>query len=142
MSEVLIVSRTHMGKSSGNVCIGGYDIATKRNVRLLTCTGSNQPGTAPFQIGEKWDITYTQNSNLIAPHIEDVMVQSSILIDTLSNANLATFISQNCNIITGNLNLLFGGAIHSPSRAASYIDLGLTQESDETTIIMKYNKPV
>ena len=33
-ADVLIVSRTQMG--GGNVCIGGFDISKKRNIRLLT----------------------------------------------------------------------------------------------------------
>lgn len=120
MSNVLIVSRTQMG--GGNVCIGGYDVGAGRNIRLLTATGGNQPGTAPFQIGETWNITYTPKHNLSAPHTEDVMVQSAQLINTLSAAGLAAFISQNCAIVAGGLNLLFGGAVHSPGHAASYID--------------------
>lgn len=119
-TDVLIVSRTQMG--GGNVCIGGFDIDRKRDVRLLTSNGGNQPGSAPFQIGQIWKIAYTPKANLTRPHTEDVMVQSSLHSSTLSGAAITTFISENCSVISGPLSNLFGGSAHSPLHAASYID--------------------
>ncbi len=119
-ADVLIVSRTQMG--GGNVCIGGFDISQNRNVRLLTSNGGNQPGDASFQIGQIWKIAYTPKTNLVFPHSEDVMVQSSHLSTTLSREDAKRFISQSCNVISGSLSNLFGGSIRSPLRAASYID--------------------
>jgi hypothetical protein len=119
-SDVLIVARTQM--SPGNVCIGGFDIGTKSNIRLLTSTGGNQPDSAVFQIGQIWKIVYTPKTNLTPPHLEDVMVQSSRISSTLSGADLVSFITKNCSIISGSLDGLFGGAVKSPLRHASYID--------------------
>ena len=119
-TDVLIISRTQMG--GGNVCIGGFDMSQNRNIRLLTSNGGNQPGNASFQIGQIWKIAYTPKTNLVSPHTEDVMVQSSHLSTTLSRADAKRFISQNFNVISGSLSNLFGGSVHSPLRAASYID--------------------
>lgn len=119
-ADVLIVSRTQMG--GGNVCIGGFDISKKRNIRLLTSNGGNQTEDALFQICQIWKIAYTPKFNLACPHSEDVMVQTSHLSTTLNREDAKRFISQNCNVISGSLSNLFGGSIHSPLRAASYID--------------------
>lgn len=119
-TDVLIVARTQMG--GGNVCIGGFDISQNRNIRLLTPNGGNQPGDASFQIGQIWKVAYTPKSNLVHPHSEDVMVQSSQLRNTLSRSDAKRFISENCNVIIGSLSNLFEGSVHSPLRAASYID--------------------
>ena len=118
--DVLIVSRTQMG--GGNVCIGGFDIRQNKNVRLLASNGGNQPGDAPFQIGQIWKIAYTPKANLVHPHSEDVMVQSSHLVNTLSRTEAKRFIFDNCNVVRGSLKELFAGAVRSPSRGASYVD--------------------
>lgn len=119
-TDVLIVARTQMG--GGNVCIGGFDISTKSNIRLLTSAGGNQPASVPFQIGQIWKIAYTPKVNLTPPHLEDVMVQSSQLSSTLSSTEIISFITQNCSVVSGALTGLFGGAVKSPLRHASYID--------------------
>jgi hypothetical protein len=118
--DVLIVSRTQMG--GGNVCIGGFDIRQSKNVRLLTSNGGNQPGDASFQIGQIWKIAYTPKGNLVHPHSEDVTVQSSRLVNTLSRTEAKRFIFDNCNVVIGSLEKLFSGAVHSPLRGASYVD--------------------
>lgn len=83
MERVLIVSRTNMG--GGNVCVGGLIAQGARNVRLLTSLGSNQPSTAPFQVGEFWDVALVQKTNCIPPHVEDMLVQSATKVGTSNN---------------------------------------------------------
>ncbi len=119
-SDVLIVARTQM--SPGNVCIGGFDIGTKCNIRLLTSTGENQPDSAPFQIGQIWNIAYIPKKNLTPPHLEDVMIQTARVSSTLDGADIVSFITQNCSVVSGSLDSLFGGAVKSTLRHASYID--------------------
>lgn len=120
MPNVLIVSRTRM--KGGNVCIGGFDIDSKESVRLLTSNGSNQPGSAPYRVGEIWDINYLPRSTVTAPHIEDVLVQSGTFYSTLASTDLQNFILQNCNVYNGSIDKLFDGALHTPTGHAAYID--------------------
>lgn len=120
MSNVLIVSRTRMG--GGNVCIGGFDIDRNRSVRLLTSTGSNQPGTSPYQVGQIWDINYLPRNAVTPPHVEDVLVQNGSLHSNLAGTDLQNFILQNCNIHNGSIGALFGGTLHTPDNHAAYID--------------------
>ena len=119
-ADVLIVSRTKM--SGGNVCVGGFDIGQNRNVRLLTSSGGNQSGDSLFQIGQLWKIAYKLKPNLLLPHSEDVMVQYCDFDKTLDKVETKRIIFQSCKLISGPLSNLFGGAVHSPLRAASYID--------------------
>ncbi|MGZ8183605.1 MAG: dual OB domain-containing protein [Methylobacter sp.] len=120
MNSVLIVSRTKM--KPGNVCVGGFDIDSKQSVRLLTSTGSNQPDTCSYQVGQIWDVEYLPKNTVIPPHVEDVMVQNSMVRSNLTGTNLQNFILQNCNVHDGSIGDLFGGALHTPTGHAAYID--------------------
>ena len=54
--EVLIVSKTHMTNA---VCVGGLVLADNRYVRLLNPGNYNQPTDTDFEVGEVWDLTFT-----------------------------------------------------------------------------------
>lgn len=119
MPDVLIVARTKMG--DGNVCIGGYDITNKRNVRLLDETGANQSASCPFQIGEVWVIDYIPRKNIIPPHTEDVLVLDFCQINKLNEAQLYNFISGHCVINDGSIMSLFEGCVQLPNMGSAFI---------------------
>ena len=102
---VLIVSKTRM--HGDHVCVGGFDLDTHRNVRLLNAQGYNQPANTPYQIGEVWDLVYRPRAGCEPPHIEDVLVTSSRRVG--NQPNLADYIRKNCLTVTGPLNTAFGG---------------------------------
>lgn len=77
--NVLIVGRTKMSGSSR--CIGGL-AADGTSLRLLQSNGHNWDTTAPFQVGEIWDIAYTAVQAPTPPHIEDVLVSSATPLGT------------------------------------------------------------
>ena len=68
--KVLIVSKTRMQNA---VCVGGLDISTNENLRLLNPSGSNQPLNTKFDVGQIWDIVY-ELAPVKPPHMEDVIV--------------------------------------------------------------------
>lgn len=70
--NVMIVSRTRM---KNHICVGAVS-RCGRTVRLLNEQGYNQPKDTSLQIGQFYDITYTERSNKLAPHTEDILVHS------------------------------------------------------------------
>ena len=69
--NVLIVARTKMSKDRR--CIGGI-VDDGRSVRLLTASGEHWPTDAPFMIGQIWEVNFQTPVNLVAPHVEDVIL--------------------------------------------------------------------
>ncbi len=107
--EVLIAARTRMGDHY--VCIGGFDIAARRNVHLLNSSGKPPTSDIPFQVGDIWNVTYNPvpSSNIVMPHTEDVAVSSYERARHLAPDALLDFIYSNCRVIKGSIHNLFGG---------------------------------
>ena len=69
----LIVSKTEAGRE---VCVGALAV-DGTNVRLTEDPGSHfLPADAPFEVGQVWEITYTQRQDIVPPHVEDVLINS------------------------------------------------------------------
>lgn len=93
------------------VCIGGFDIAAGRNIRLLNSQGKPPKSDAPFQVGDIWNVTYEplSDSSLVMPHAEDVRVLDCRLKTSLDSDVLLDFIYRHCAIYEGPIQNLFGG---------------------------------
>lgn len=102
-----------------HVCVGGFDLVQRRNVRLLTQDGQNQPATTPFEIGGIWEINYVAKANCVPPHIEDVYVQSADHIG--AECQMVQFLQQNVPIIQGELPQTFDGLLRYSGGGAGYI---------------------
>ena len=55
MTEILILSKTHMGESM--CCVGGIT-TSGRYVRLLDSHGKNQPENTDFEPRQIWNIAF------------------------------------------------------------------------------------
>ena len=116
--EVLIVAKTHMKNA---FCVGAYDIKNKKNVRLLTKDEDNQPLNTKFNIGQIWDIDYKNRSNIINPHVEDVLVQRCEFLENVEN--LSEFLTNNVPIWKGGPSCLFEGKINFPlGRTSGFLE--------------------
>lgn len=118
--EVLIVSKTHM---SQNACVEGLVLLNNRYVRLLNHGNYNQPTDTDFEVGDIWDLTFTNRAVLHPPHIEDVIVSAKTFLRRVDN--ISYFISQR-NIVdwNGHINNVFGGLLHWTNSGSGYIPLG------------------
>lgn len=112
------MSKTHMNKGN-RVCVGGFDLDTGSNVRLLTHNAENQPDTTPFSIGQIWDLRVIKRSRCIPPHVEDVLVQSSSIAG--NQPQMRAFIEGNCPIVAGPLASTFDGRLRFTSGGSGYI---------------------
>lgn len=117
---ILIVSKTRM--HGDHVCVGGFDLATGRNVRLLTDQGYNQSSTTAYRIGEIWDLVCRSRCGCEPPHVEDVLVTSASRISV--QPDLDAFIRENCPVIEGPLNNAFGGHLQYTGAGSAFISRG------------------
>lgn len=69
--EVVILTRTVM---NGGVCVGAYDVANRRMIRLLGAQANKLTVDAEYQIGQFYSMVYADRYNVSAPHTEDVAV--------------------------------------------------------------------
>lgn len=118
--EVLIVSKTRMNMG---VCVGGITL-DGRFVRLLDEGGQNQPNNCPFEINQIYEITFKERRNLIAPHTEDILLQSSKYIRRLKDKiRMIDFITNmNVDICRGNISHLFDKCLGFTASGSGYIN--------------------
>lgn len=85
--EVLIVSRTRM---KNGVCCGGIDLENGELIRLHDHFGKNLAESAPFQIGEIYNLKYRNALHARPiPHVEDKEVMPDFqMIRQLSNIRI------------------------------------------------------
>lgn len=69
--KVLIISKTRM--YGGKVCVGGIT-REKRYLRLLDSNGDYRNTDTKLDIGDVWNMEYTEMQNTTPPHVEDVIV--------------------------------------------------------------------
>lgn len=103
--KVLIVSKTHMQKA---VCVGGLNLNTNENIRLLTLSGSNQPLNTRFDVGQIWEMVY-QLAPVKPPHIEDVIVYQEDYVG--QQPNLRDFLLQRVRPWQGGPSQLYDGLL-------------------------------
>jgi hypothetical protein len=115
--EVLIVSKTHMAVDA---CVGGLVLSNNRYVRLLNYGNQNQPAETEFNVGDVWDIQFTNRLNLLPPHIEDVIISSKTYLRRIDD--LASLITQRGLIDwTGHVDNLFAGNLRWTNSGSGYI---------------------
>ncbi|KRI60528.1 hypothetical protein APC62_13995 [Acinetobacter pittii] len=87
-SNVIILSRTKM--SGDKICVGGYCLAQKKYVRLLSNTAQALHVDEPYQIGEIYEIQYSPRYSyqIDAPHVEDIAVYEKKYLQTLNSNDL------------------------------------------------------
>lgn len=118
--EVLIVSKTHMSNAA---CVGGLVLSNNRYIRLLNPGNYNQPTDTEFEVGDIYELTFTDRTNIHPPHIEDVIISSKRFVRRVDN--MPDFLTKR-NIIdwNGHINNLFGGLLSWTNSGTGYIPLG------------------
>lgn len=127
MARVLIVSKTWWGSSG--FCVGGLDLDTNKNIRLLDPNQRKQPRNTPFNIGQIWDMDYLPSEKVNPPHNEDVFVQSSQLVG--NQPQLSDFLLQRIQPWIGGIHLLFDGLLTFQNRWGSASYTAFISRTDE-----------
>jgi hypothetical protein len=102
-----------------HACVGALELSTKRNLRLLTAEGENQPKDTPYRVGGIFHVDYTVRSNLIEPHVEDVLVNNQRFLRTQDR--LCSYLKENVPVWKGDPTTIFGGLIQFPHARSGYI---------------------
>jgi hypothetical protein len=100
--KVLIAGRTKMSGLAR--CIGGLS-EDGTPVRLLNQQGANWDTTAPFQVGQVWDLDFSPAKNTIKPHTEDVIVTRQRFVGI--QPNLREYLLAKTNPSRGSINNIF-----------------------------------
>ncbi|MCD4664744.1 MAG: hypothetical protein K8R68_05680 [Bacteroidales bacterium] len=118
---VLILSKTQMNHNQ--VCVGGLTLKG-RYVRLLDSQGNNQPENTDLEPKQAWEIDFVERANNVAPHIEDIIVQSRERKGSLKNSmTIKDFIEKrNIPIWKGHPDELFDKLIQWTASGSGYID--------------------
>ena len=118
---VLILSKTQM--NNNQVCIGGLTL-NGRYVRLLDTQGNNQPENTDFAPKQAWEIEFTERANNVAPHVEDILIQSRERKGSLkASMTIKDFIEKrNIPIWRGHPDELFDKLIQWTASGSGYID--------------------
>jgi hypothetical protein len=115
--RAMIVSRTRM--RGEHRCVGALG-EDGRSLRLLRSTGDHwESEQCPFQIGELWELEWTEVKELRAPHLEDVHLTSF----TRKGASVPReFILEHAVPISrGGVDAIFGGSIRFTVKGNGYV---------------------
>ncbi|GAB4315338.1 MAG: hypothetical protein Kow0059_07370 [Candidatus Sumerlaeia bacterium] len=110
------MARTQMGGNSR--CIGGL-AEEGMSVRLLTSTGDNYDTSAPFQIGQIWNLRYTQRARLVPPHVEDVLVTAKEYLG--DQTDLHAYLLARAAPWRGGIDQVFGGRVRYTGNGNGYV---------------------
>ena len=129
--ETLIVSRTRMG---AHRCIGGIALikgGQDASIRLLnpdtaSADGSvdgdekgSWPASAPYGIGEVWDLDFERPPRITAPHVEDRIVRGGRRMHKATPEQLRAYLRKNVRVLRpaccweGCTSTLFEGRLRS-----------------------------
>ena len=120
MTQVLIVSKTKMGKNGA--CIGGITIPDLKSVRLMNKDGSYHKVDTEFEVGQLWEMGFKSALVLTPPHYENVLIKSENLLsvgneikDLIDNKKLNAIVSK------GDPSQLFEGLLGWTGNGHGYI---------------------
>jgi len=115
--EILITSKTHKGKAA---CVGGLIVSNNRFVRLLNPGNWDQYADTDFDIGDIWDISFTNREDVEPPHIEDVIIHTKSFLRKIGN--ITRFIENSgVQIFRGSPNNIFNGLLGWTGSGSGYI---------------------
>jgi hypothetical protein len=115
--EILILSKTHKGKAA---CVGGLVLQTNLLIRLLNLGNWDQYADTELQIGDVWDIQFTNRPDIVPPHIEDAIIKNKKFVK--KQDNLSKFLqSRKLNIYKGSPSNIFNGLLRWTGNGHGYI---------------------
>jgi hypothetical protein len=107
--KVVIVAKTRMGSSA---CAGGLTF-NGRSLRLIAADReTNDHFNMDYQVGEVWEVETRKESEIVPPHVENVVVTRKSRSGTIMN--ITEFIEQQMPPNPGGVDVLFNGwcAVH------------------------------
>ncbi len=114
--NVVIVAKTRMGSGA---CVGGIT-ADGRSVRLVASDAAfNEHFNLDYHVGELWEIEADEPGELVAPHVENVLVRRKRRLGPVDD--LAAHIERHMPIHQGGPETLYDGLLQAASHGALYV---------------------
>ncbi len=116
--EIIIISKTHKGQAA---CVGGMIVVNKQFVRILNQGKRDQPANTDFNIGDIWEVEFTKANNIIAPHIEDIIILYKRFSRRVSNVS-DFILNSGVTIFRGSPEHIFNGKLGWTGSGVGYIE--------------------
>jgi ATP-dependent DNA helicase RecQ len=114
--KVVIVAKTRMGSGA---CIGAIS-ADGRSVRLIAADQeSNERFNMEYEVGQVWEVSYCEPTELVPPHVENIVVHSKRNVRSL--VQVSPVIQRLMHPASGGLEVLFEGLTRATKAGALYV---------------------
>lgn len=115
--EILVISKTHKGKSA---CVGGILLKSYESVRLLNPGNWDQYGDTELNVGDIWDVDFDRRMDLTPPHIEDIIIKGKKFLR--KEPNLPEFITKHkIKVYHGSPNEILGDCLKWSHDGSGYL---------------------
>ncbi|NDV46582.1 hypothetical protein D0T49_05935 [Paludibacter sp. 221] len=120
---ILIISKTVI--NPGQLCVGALT-SSGRQVRILDRLGNNQPQYTNLNLGQIWDIEYTDKEDNTPPHVEDILVYKRLQRgNRKEDITMKSLVEKfNIPIWQGHPDNLFDGLLQWTPSGSGYIEKG------------------
>ena len=115
--EILITSKTHKGNAA---CVGGLILENNRLVRLLKPENWDHYADTNLNIGDVWDVQFTDRKDPEPPHVEDIIVQNRKFVRNIGDIT-AYLLNCGVTIYRGAPSQIFDGYLGWTSKGGGYI---------------------
>jgi ATP-dependent DNA helicase RecQ len=114
--KVLIVAKTRQGSGA---CVGGITFEG-RSVRLIPAVGDTHDGAnMEYSVGEVWEVEATPASQLVAPHVENILVHRARRLGPMNTPE--RFIERHMPAHAGGPDRLYEGLVQTALGGSLYI---------------------
>jgi hypothetical protein len=143
----VIAAKTRMRE--GRICVGAHNLDDFRSLRLFRHDGSYLDEGANLEVGDVWELNYVERPHAVAPHLEDVLVQSSGAQRVGREQDLAALVVER-DVVWQSVDELFDGRLSFTAAGSAYVpeagplpsrSTGYWQAAAELTLYHVNDKP-
>jgi hypothetical protein len=133
----------------GRICVGAHNLDDFRSLRLFRHDGSYLDEAANLDVGDVWELDYVERPGAVAPHLEDVLVQSHGARRVGREDDLAALVRDR-DIVWHSFDELFEGRLSFTAGGSAYVpeagplpgrSTGYWQPAEELTLYRVNEKP-
>jgi hypothetical protein len=104
----------------GRICVGAHNLDDFRSLRLFRHDGSYLDEGANLEVGDVWELNYVERPDAVAPHLEDVFVQSSGARRVGREEDLAAVVVER-DVVWQSVDELFDGRLNFTTAGSAYV---------------------
>jgi hypothetical protein len=133
----------------GRICVGAHNLDDFRSLRLFRHDGSYIDEEANLDVGDVWELDYVERPGAVAPHLEDVLVQTGGARRVARAQDLVALVRER-DIVWRSVDELFDGCLNFTAAGSAYVpeagplpgrSTGYWQPVEELTLYHVNGKP-